>query len=167
MVAGYFFRKGCPEEDVRDLVQETGLQAWRSYSQLQGDFKSWSFGIARNTFSAYLRKRSRELEIVEESLIADSRGNPEKIVLANILMDQCLGELTKKERECLVLHDYHGHNYKKIAEMLGISLSNAHYHVEKARSYLQEKYPELVVMTEKIVGEYDEERRIQGLPVLN
>ena len=143
-LAGYFYRKGCPEEDSLDLVQETAIRAWRNYGTLKGDFKPWVFSIAKFTFIDYLRKKKQVDEIEDEASIQDLSPDPGSRAVNSELLRQCLEELEPIDRECLVLHDAEGYKFEIIAEMLGISVSNAHYHVDKARKYLCERFPDLV-----------------------
>lgn len=166
-VEGYFFRLGCSPEDTLDLVQETAMGAFRNHSSLKGDFRSWAFGIARNVFKNYLSKRKNNAPLVEDDIIEDSRANPERRALAKSVMEQCIGELDKLDRDCLILHDYHQYKFEKIAEILGISVSNAHYHTDKARTYLRARHPELVAGHQKEVAYNEKIRHIQGLSILN
>lgn len=166
-VAAYFFRKGCSAEDTQDLVQETAMGAWRNYSSLKGDFNAWIFGIAKNTFNNYLRDRKRKNVVEDEDGVIETNASPEHRTIAKILMKQCLIQLNPIDRKCLVLHDYLGKKYEEISEILGISRSNAHYHVEKARDYLRKRYPELLIRTKGEVCNYEESGYIQGLHILN
>ena len=143
-LAGFFFRKGCPRDDIDDLVQETALRSWTNYSSLKSDFASWVWGIAKHVFYDYIRKRKKVSELEEEDEITDTAPDPGTRTISKVLLKQCLKKLDPLDRKCLILHDSAGKNLKEISEELGISLSNAHYHVDKARKILQESFPELV-----------------------
>jgi RNA polymerase sigma factor (sigma-70 family) len=166
-VAGYFFRKGCSVEDTQDLVQETAMGAWRNYSTLKGDFNAWIFGIAKNTFNSYVRNKKLENIVEDEAEILETDASPEHRAIAKILMKQCLTRLNPIDRKSLVLHDFYGKKYEEISAILGISRSNAHYHVEKARDYIRKRYPELVIRIKDEVCDYEESGYIQGLHILN
>ncbi len=150
---GYFYRKGCSREDTLDLVQETAVRAWQNFHTLKGNFKPWVFGIAKFVFFDYLRKKKRVDEIEDESVIEDLKQDPGKSALNAQLIRQCLDELDPLDRQCLILHDLEGYNFDEISGMLGISLSNAHYHDDKARKYLRERFPELVNNIEEVESE--------------
>ena len=152
-LAGYFYRKGCPEEDSLDLVQETAARAWGGFDTLRGDFTSWVFGIAKYVFIDYLRKRKQVDEIEDEALIEDHRQDPGTRAINAELLRKCFDALDLLDRKCLTLHDIEGYNYEKISETLGISVSNAHYHVDKARKYLRERFPELVIKIKEVGNE--------------
>ena len=142
-LTGYFYRKGCPEEDTKDLMQETAMRGWKNFSSLKGEFKPWIFTIAKRTFIDYLRKRKPTSEIVD-NVVVDSRPGPSQHAITKSLLSQCLKVLDPIDRKCLTLHDFEGLNFEKIGEMLGISTSNAHYHANKARSGLRESFPDLL-----------------------
>jgi RNA polymerase sigma factor (sigma-70 family) len=144
-IAGYFFRQCCPEEDARDLCQETALRAWARRDSRKGDFHPWVLGIARYVFLEYLRSK----EASTDAEPADGHPGPEKIAAAKTLLSECLAMLDEKRRACLVLHDHDGLGFREIGIRLGISTSNAHYQVESARKHLREKYPELVTRSRK------------------
>jgi len=143
-LTGFFFRKGCPREDIDDLVQETALRSWTNFSSLKTDFNAWVWGIAKHVFCDYIRKRRQVPDLEEEDNIIDSSPDPGTRTVSKILLKECLKMLAPLDRKCLLLHDSAGKNLKEISEILGISLSNAHYHVDKARKILQESFPELV-----------------------
>lgn len=146
-IAGYFYRKGCPEEDARDLCQETAMRAWAKRSSNKGDFNPWVFRIARFVFLEYLRSK-RDITDVEP---VDKHPGPDRIASAKSLVSECLSMLDEKRRSCLVLHDHDGLGFKEIGDKLGISTSNAHYQVETARKHLRDKFPELVVKSREEV----------------
>lgn len=150
-LTGYFYRQACPEEDVRDLVQETATRAWTNLETCKGDLPAWMFGIARYVFLDYLRRKKDETTIEIDAV--DQRFNPEARSIEKLLISQCLQELDPIDRECLVMHDLQGYRFEDIAKKLGISRSNAHYRVEQARQYLRLKYPELVRTFGKKVDE--------------
>jgi RNA polymerase sigma-70 factor (ECF subfamily) len=143
-LGGFFYRKGCNTEDIEDLVQETALRAWRGSHQLRGAFNPWVFAIARRVFFDYLKKKKQDGELPEDYEIEDTSPGPSHIAAAKVLMEQCLGELDPVARKCLVLHALEGINIRKIAELLDIPPSTAHYHIDRARALLLEKYPGLM-----------------------
>ena len=142
-LAGYFFRKGCPEEDVEDLVQETAYRSYKNFSTLIGDFSFWVWGIASHVFLDYLRKQRKTNELDEENEPSNVQ-DPGNRTISRVLMEACLKLLDPIDRKCLILHDLGGKNLEEISKILGISVSNAHYHVKKARTTIREYFPELV-----------------------
>jgi RNA polymerase sigma factor (sigma-70 family) len=142
-ISAYFYRNGCPQEDVRDLTQEVAYRAFRSYPTLQGDFQAWIHTITRRVFADYVRTRKQVFQVESEEEIRDPKSDPGTVIVMRELLAQCLQELDPKERECLYCYDVLGWKYEEIGEKLGISRSNAHYHVENARKRLRAIFPEL------------------------
>jgi RNA polymerase sigma factor (sigma-70 family) len=137
---GYFHRKGCPDYDCEDLVQETALRAWRGFATLNEDFRCWIFGIAKFTLFAHLRNKKRianlNLKVAEDCPPED----PGTLIISRIQMQSCLRDMNSRDRDCLFLHDYEGCTLKEIAEKMGISVSNAHYHVKRACEFVRERF---------------------------
>lgn len=167
VVAGFFYRRGCPRDDTLDLIQETGIAAWKNYESLDGDFKAWVIGIAKNIYKRYLRDQKRNPGTDPETAILDESPGPEENTITNFMLAHCLSELDEIDRKCLVLHDFHGYKFKEIGEKLGISRSNAHYHIERARKHLQNRFPELMMTKQDGREKYERVKHIQGLPHLN
>jgi len=143
-LGSYFYGLGCPPEDCQDLVQETVMRAWNGYDTLRGEFGPWVNGIARYAFAEYVRKRSRVTELNEENEIVDSSPGPGAHATTRLLVKQVLDRLDPLNRKCVILHDLHGLNFEEIGERLGISLSNVHYHYDKAQKSLREAFPDLI-----------------------
>jgi len=140
-LASYFYRKGCSREEVEDCLQETALRAWRSFHTLREESVAWFFAIAAREFSEFVRKKNREREILKHLVEdKDPKPNPERGITSRdriSLVMECLDD--PKDRLCLYMHDIDSFKFEEIAELVGISVSNAHYHVERARRILREK----------------------------
>ena len=143
-VASYFFRNGCPEEDVKDLTQDVALRAYRSFGTQTGDFKSWIYTISKRVFVEYVKMKKREIRADSRVEAVNPNPNPDSNAVYKVLVGDCLRELDPKERVSLYYHDALGWKFEEIGEKLGISRSNAHYQVENARRKLREMYPDLV-----------------------
>jgi RNA polymerase sigma-70 factor (ECF subfamily) len=137
---GYFYRKGCSAHNCEDLVQETALRAWCGFATLRSDFGCWVFGIAKFTLFAHLRKLQR-ISILNMKIAEDfSSEDLGTSIISRVHMESCLRDLDPRDRDCLFLHDYEGCTFKEIAEKMGISVSNAHYHVKRAREFVRERF---------------------------
>jgi len=141
-LAGFFFRKGCAQEDIDDLVQETIIRSWTTFSMIKGDLDSWVWGIARLIYLEYIKKRRGEAGFIEGTEIVDIDPNPGYGTISRSALSKCIQELDPLDRECLILYDSGGKNFSEISEMLGISSGKAHYHVDRARTILRESFPE-------------------------
>jgi len=141
-LAGFFFRKGCPQQDIDDLVQETVIRSWTNFPLVKSDLNSWVWGIARLVYLEYLKKRRGEAGFTEGTEIVDIDPNSSYETISKSTMSKSLQELDPIDRKCLILHDSGGKNFSEISKMLGISSSNVHYHVDRARTILRESFPE-------------------------
>jgi RNA polymerase sigma factor (sigma-70 family) len=135
-----FYRRGCPPEDIKDLLQETVRRAWEHRNNLKGNFDPWAYGIARNVLREYLDKINHSVFRGDSPDTYIQHDEPDEQTLIRVMVQQSLQELDEIGRKCVTLHYLEGHSFEKIAEILGISLSNAHYHVDKACKELRKRF---------------------------
>jgi RNA polymerase sigma-70 factor (ECF subfamily) len=128
------------EEDVRDVMQDTILEAWESFDRLQSEEAalSWLFTIARRCAGRSSRKRSRTIILHPEELpdVATSAPGPDLQADASILMD-ALERLSPMIRESIILADVLDVKLDKIATMQGVSLSAIKSRVSRGREQLR------------------------------
>ncbi|HEX9745998.1 MAG TPA: RNA polymerase sigma factor [bacterium] len=144
-LGGFFYRKGVRADDIPDLVQEVAMRAWKGIDQLRGPFRAWAFTIARRVFYDYLQKVTKEGDFPEDYVVEDTSSGPSQIAHAKVLLEQCLNELDEIGRKCVVMSVIEGKKLEKIAESLEIPVSTAHYHIDRSRKMLKEKFPDLVL----------------------
>lgn len=139
---------GDPSQ-AEDLVQETMLRAFRSWSQYRSgtNARAWLHTILRNTFINDYRKRKREpafahLETIEPYAIyrtvADT--DPEGTFFAQIVDARVLtaiDALPPDFREVLVLSDIESMSYAEIAQALQIPVGTVKSRLFRARRQLQ------------------------------
>ncbi len=98
--------------DASDVMQETSLTLWRSFSQYDRnlDFGSWAVGIARNQVLKLWRIKRRDQELFSDSLfleLADeveaNLSNSEQRLQA---LRDCVQRLTTRQRE--LIKDFYG-----------------------------------------------------------
>jgi len=122
-----------------DLVQETVMKAWANIDRFQPgtNMKAWLFTILRNTFYSALRKRSWEVEDVDEK-----RANrlPQKPAQEGHLAMQdflaALRQLSAEQREALLLVGASGFSYDEAAGMCGCATGTIKSRVNRARERL-------------------------------
>jgi RNA polymerase sigma-70 factor (ECF subfamily) len=125
------------EEDALDLSQEAWIKAWQRLQQFQGEssFATWITRIVINLCLDHLRRQKRaggeSLEAIEEEV-----GNIERLLppvsvnpAAGLERDElrariweAMGRLSVAHRTVLILHEFEGMEYRKIAEVMGCSL---------------------------------------------
>jgi RNA polymerase sigma-70 factor (ECF subfamily) len=127
-VAGLYAHQA---EDRRDLAQEIGLQAWRSFARfdpLKAKFSTWLYRVALNVAISQLRKSSGawngRLEPLEQHHL-DSIGtepvpDPDERLVA---LYAFIGQLDALNRALILLY-LEDKSYAEIAEILGITETN-------------------------------------------
>lgn len=144
--------------NAEDLLQEAFLRAWRSFHTFREgtNFRAWLYRILMNAYIDGYRKTSREPEIVEQddidefylySKVQESdeyqrAGNPEQLLLANLMDANVVGaleSLPEAFRSVVLLSDVEGFSYKEIAEILNIPIGTVMSRLHRARRQLQVK----------------------------
>ncbi len=132
-------------EDAEELVQDTFLKAFRGLSGYKGDcrFSTWLYRIAYNVALSFVRKRKHEFLYIEENMInnvpdeaADAvlgmSDNEERI--AELI--QAIDRLTPEEKALITLYYYEEKSLEEVAEILGLTLSNAKVRLHRTRKKL-------------------------------
>lgn len=141
--------------EAEDLVQETYLKAFRSFSQFEvgTNCKAWLFRILTNTFINKYRRKVKEREILdsefrtvenilEESTEFSQENNPEHEMANRFLSDEVLVALEKVPidfRLVVVLSDIYGCSYKEIADKIKIPIGTVMSRLFRGRRLLQEQ----------------------------
>ena len=152
--------------DAEDLVQETFIKAWRSFTTYQQgtNLRAWLFRIMTNTYinkyNAQQRKPAEtELDDVEELFLYKRLGSVDQSQLSQSAEDQMLSLFTDDEvkkaleelpdqfRIPVLMSDVEGFSYKEIAEILEIPLGTVMSRLHRGRKSMQ-----------KMLYEYAKER---------
>ncbi|MCS7091213.1 MAG: sigma-70 family RNA polymerase sigma factor [Verrucomicrobiota bacterium] len=125
------------EQDAVDLCQEAWIKAWQRLQQFQGEssFATWITRIVINLCLDHLRRQKRagaeSLEAIEEEvgnierLLPPLQANPTAGLERDELQTriwEAMGRLSVAHRTVLILHEFEGMEYRKIAEVMGCSL---------------------------------------------
>lgn len=138
-------------EDAVDLSQEAWIKAWQRLQQFQGEssFATWITRIVINVCLDHLRRQKRlpveSLEALEEetglrdSILPPVTVNPtaglERAELQARIW-QALGRLSAAHRTVLILHEFEGMEYRKIAEVMGCSIGTVMSRLFYARRHM-------------------------------
>lgn len=138
-------------EDAVDLSQEAWIKAWQRLQQFQGEssFATWITRIVINVCLDHLRRQKRlpveSLEALEEetglrdSILPPVTVNPtaglERAELQARIW-QALGRLSVAHRTVLILHEFEGMEYRKIAEVMGCSIGTVMSRLFYARRHM-------------------------------
>jgi RNA polymerase sigma-70 factor, ECF subfamily len=125
-------------EDVTALAFERAYRRRRTFDRRRGEERAWVFGIARNAALDELRRRRRLASLVVEP--ADDEQDIEdraEVALRRTAVRDALGTLSAREREIVALKFHGGLSNGELAQVLGVSESNAgtmlHRVMEKLR----------------------------------
>jgi RNA polymerase sigma-70 factor (ECF subfamily) len=150
-IQGAIYRIMGPEEDARDLCQETLLKAYRALGTFKKEarFSSWLYQIALNVCRDRLRRRkSRPQVSLDELMDAGeiapfSRGpSPLDLIEARDLsrvVAAAVDSLPQEQREVVVLKEYQGLTFLEIAEALEIPISTVKTRLYRGLSLLRQR----------------------------
>jgi RNA polymerase sigma-70 factor, ECF subfamily len=142
--------------DAEDLVQETYLKGYRSYSSFtEGtNLRAWLFRIMTNTFiNSYRAKQRRpdetdlgdfedlylyrNLGTIQNSSLGRSAEESLMAMLPDDEVKQALEDLPDNFRLPVILADVEGFSYKEIAEMLDIPIGTVMSRLHRGRKAMQ------------------------------
>ena len=128
--------------DAEDVVQETYLEAWKSFHRFEPgtNCRAWLFKILFHRIHHHRRKwfgtrrRWESDDILEESL-AYEPPVPEHLSDDEVL--RALQEIPASFREAVLLADVHEFTYKEISDILQIPLGTVMSRISRARRMLR------------------------------
>lgn len=133
------------QTEAEDLVQETLIQAIKSWQAFRGDSApyTWLHGILLNLYRRYRRKQERL--VYDEELIQKVTFQPDHA--RNIDQETCatrltgaLQKLSREHRAVIVLRFYEGMKIDEIARQTGVSIgtvkSRLHYAVRCLEQFI-------------------------------
>lgn len=113
-------------EDVTALAFERAYLRRRTFDRRRGEERAWLFGIARNAALDELRRRSRTARLAADP---EDPGAPvddgPDVTLRRTVVRAALAQLPAREREIIGLKFHAGMSNAEIAQVLGVSESNA------------------------------------------
>ena len=146
----YFLRSGNNRALSEDLVQDTFMRvlAYRTSFNGTSTFKSWLYGIARNTVADHYRKNKsqhqlldiEEVELVNEHTLYEAFETHQQ----HDLLAKSLNNIAPKHREIIISSRFQQLNYQEIAMLLDCNLNTLKARMRNAISKLQSSYQQLV-----------------------
>jgi len=121
-------RDPATAEDVTALAFERAYRRRRTFDRRRGEERAWLFGIARNAALDELRRRRRLAALVAEP--SDEPAEAEltdegEVTLRRTVVQSALAQLSGREREIVALKFHAGLSNAELAQVLGVSESNA------------------------------------------
>ena len=146
----YFLRKGNNRALSEDLVQETFMRvlAYRTSFSGSSTFKSWMYGIARNTVAEHYRKNKNQAlncDMDDEELTNEQTLDEEfETEQQNAIFNKSLASISPEDREIILLSRFQQLNYQEISTLLDCNLNTLKSRMRNAVSRLQVSYQKLV-----------------------
>jgi RNA polymerase sigma-70 factor (ECF subfamily) len=133
-------------EEREDLAQEIILQAWKSYSGFKGDsaIGTWLYRVSLNTAINYKRKQQRTLQLTfpKEMLFHLEDAMPIANDETYRLLHQMIAGLPPLDKALILLY-LEDKTYNEIAEIMGISASNAGTRLNRIKEKLKQQAKQL------------------------
>ena len=146
----YFIRTGNNRALSEDLVQETFMRvlAYRSSFSGSSTFKSWMYGIARNTVADHYRKNKNQAlncdmddeELTNEQTLVEEYEAKQQ----NNFFNESLASISAEDREIIILSRFQQLNYQEISTLLDCNLNTLKSRMRNAVNKLQMSYQKLV-----------------------
>lgn len=120
-VRHHVLKNSGSDADVSDVFQESIITLYRQISEnelkLTSDLKGYFFGIARNIWSAQLRKKARNTEI--ESDYPDEDDNESGNPVLERIVSRAFKKLSDDSQTILTLFS-EGYSYQEIASRMNL-----------------------------------------------
>ncbi len=157
-VKGFFRRRGCDEEEAKELVQTVFLRASRGHSRLRDPTAEagWMFTIAGNVWRSHIRDRRAEKRDATEVALQGMDDQGEGLIAEQGLttldegplhallgkerqleLHRAISELPPQMRACLELRVGQDRKYREIAQILGVSESTVKTQIFHAKFKLK------------------------------
>lgn len=127
-------------EEVTAAVFERAYRKRNRFDPKRGEPRAWLFGIARNAALDELRRRGRQAELAAEPADLESLSTEEGAAHSErrLAVSAALERLEPRERELIALRFFAGLGNAEIAQVIGISESNAGTKLHRAMTKLRE-----------------------------
>lgn len=130
--------------DADDLVQETYMQAWKSFDQYEPgtNCRAWLYKILFNKYDHHRRKMITRAKYVTEAddLVFELSPGTEPVpeTLTDRAVIEALNALPEHYRSVVLLADVHEFDYKEVAEILQIPIGTVMSRLSRARTRLRQ-----------------------------
>ena len=132
-------RDRASAEEVTSAAFERALSRRSSYAPERGSPRAWLFGIARNAAYDELRRRRRSQPVAEPHEHGRTDDDPTaEAAVRRAAIGQALARLDRDDRELVALRFEAGLPHAEVAQILGISESNAATRLSRVVARLRE-----------------------------
>lgn len=141
------------QTDAEDLVQETFMQAWKSFDhyELGTNCRAWLYKILFNKFDHYRRKKYTQAKYIQEAddlvFLNSTFTAPIPEHLTDTEVITALNKLPEHYRSVVLLADVQEFDYKEVALILDIPIGTVMSRLNRGRTQLKKSLA-------KVAGEY-------------
>ena len=141
------------ETDAEDLVQETFMQAWKSFDHYEvgTNCRAWLYKILFNKFDHHRRKKYTQAKYIQEAddltFLSASYVAPIPEYLTDREVITALDKLPEHYRTVVLLADVQEFDYKEVAMILDIPIGTVMSRLNRGRTQLKKSLA-------KVAGEY-------------
>jgi len=132
------------QEDINDVLQEIFIKAYRNIQSfdIKRKFSSWLYRIAHNELVNALKRKKTFFTVDLDVFFPfnfHKNDLDEQIDRQSMIkiIDECLGKLSPKYREPIVLYYLEGLSYKEIADVMQIPISTVGIRIKRAKSIIK------------------------------
>jgi RNA polymerase sigma-70 factor, ECF subfamily len=131
------------QTDAEDLVQETFMQAWKSFARYETgtNCRAWLYKILFNKYDHHRRKQYTQSKYMQEAdelvFLNASFAPPIPEHLTDVEVIRALKKLPEHYRSVALLADVHEFDYKEIADILQIPIGTVMSRLNRARTQLR------------------------------
>jgi RNA polymerase sigma-70 factor (ECF subfamily) len=132
-------------EQGRDIAQEGFARLYLRWPQIEDEehARNFVFRSSINLARSHLRKRRPfELLGVDRNDLFGSVSDGSERSEDRMVLAEALGTLSRRQRECVVLVDYLGHDAGSAGELLGLAAPTVRVHLARGRALLREHLSE-------------------------
>ena len=141
------------QTDAEDLVQETFMQAWKSFDHYEvgTNCRAWLYKILFNKFDHYRRKKYTQAKYIQEAddltFLSAAYSAPVPEYLTDTEVIAALNKLPDHYRSVVLLADVQEFDYKEVAMILEIPIGTVMSRLSRGRAQLKKSLA-------KVAGEY-------------
>ena len=122
-------------EDVTAIAFERAFRKRKSFDSLRGSERAWLFGIARNAALDEFRRLKRSAPLATEPAAPDEELEH---TLRRAAVRTALAAMPARDRELIALKFHAGLDNTELAEVLGVTATNAGTRLHRALIKLRE-----------------------------
>lgn len=139
------------QTDAQDLVQETFMQAWKSFAHYEPgtNCRAWLYKIMFNKFDHYRRKKYTQAKYLQEAddltFLSASYQAPIPENLTDTEVIAALNKLPEHYRSVVLLADVQEFDYKEVAAILDIPIGTVMSRLSRGRTQLKKSLAKVAV----------------------